>query len=110
MRSARPDGAQRGCTLQGATELLHRRDEAVLAGGETGRALFPPTIELAAERSVRQATVSSGRSSRDRQGGACETAVDKDGRKSIGEISIDGLIGYVPHPIRPEEGAAPHCR
>ncbi|MET3615828.1 IS30 family transposase [Rhizobium aquaticum] len=30
--------------------------------------------------------------------------------KSIGEVSIDGLIGFVPHPIRREPGAAPHCR
>jgi hypothetical protein len=29
--------------------------------------------------------------------------------KSIGAFSIDGLIGYVPPPIRPS-GAAPHCR
>lgn len=26
------------------------------------------------------------------------------------DISIDGLIGFVPHLIRPEEGASPHCR
>lgn len=27
-----------------------------------------------------------------------------------GAYSIDGLIGFVPHLIRPEKGAAPHCR
>ena len=99
--------------------LAHGYPSMDLVGGENGGRSFPRPDELAEAVGldrIRLKTKVWERSSSTRSpavpppGSTGAVRDPGETMKNIGEISIDGLIGFVPHLIHPEEGATPYRR